>query len=104
MSANKVPDKVDKAGCHIVKSEFVNAPLIEELPMALECKLVSSDANSCLLVGEILNVNADEQILDKNGKIDVQKLNPITYDPVHNNYIKLGETVGSAFSDGKNLK
>ena len=103
-SANKVPDKFEKAGFHQVKSEFVNAPLIEELPMALECKMISYDENSCRMVGEIVNVCADERILDEAGKIDVKKLNPITFDPVNHTYITLGEKVGKAFSDGLQLK
>lgn len=104
VSANKVSNKVELAGWHTLKSEFVNAPLIDELPMALECNFISYDADSCRLVGEIVNVNADERILGEDGKIDVQKLSPITYDPVHNKYLKLGEVVGNAFGDGKILK
>ncbi len=103
-SANKVPDKFMRAGFHAVKSEFVNAPLIEELPMALECKMTSYDEESCRMVGEIVNVSADERILDENRKIDVRKLDPITFDPVNNSYITLGEEVGKAFCDGLGLK
>ena len=66
-SGNKVPDKLEKAGFHAVKSKFVEAPLIEELPMALECRLVSYDEETELMIGEIVNVCADEKILDENG-------------------------------------
>lgn len=104
VSANDVPDKVARSGLHVSKAEFVDAPLIEELPMALECTLVSYDPESCRLVGEIVNVNADEKILDKDGMIDPFKLEPITYDPVQHFYIKLGEKVGNAFQDGLALK
>lgn len=104
VSGNNEPDKIEKAGWHAVKSEFVNAPLFEELPMALECKLISYDEESCRLVGEIVNVCADEKILGDDGKIDLDKFSPITYDPVHHTYLRLGETVGKAFSDGKKLK
>lgn len=104
VSANKVPDKFTKAGFHAIKSEFVNAPLIEELPMALECKMKSYDEESCRMVGEIINVSADERILDEAGKIDVKKLNPITFDPVNNTYITLGDKVGKAFCDGLEIK
>lgn len=104
VSGNDVPNKLEKAGLHTIKSEFVDAPLIEELPMAVECRLISYDAETCRLVGEIVNVNADESILDENGQIDVSKLEPITYDPVHHTYIKLGETIGHAFQDGAKLK
>lgn len=104
VSGNKEPNKIEKAGWHAVKSEFVNAPIFEELLLALECKLVSYDEESCRLVGEIVNVCADERILGTDGKIDLAKFVPITYDPVHHTYRKLGEEVGKAFSDGLRLK
>lgn len=104
VSANDVPDKLERAGFHTIKSEFVEAPIIEELPMALECKLVSYSEKDCRLVGEIINVSADERVLDENGKIDPAKLEPITFDPVNNAYLKLGEKVGNAFKDGLKLK
>ena len=104
VSANDVPDKLEKAGFHTTRSEFVDAPLIDELPMTLECRLVSYDEESCRMVGEIVNVSAEESVLDKNGKIDPGKLQPITFDPVNNAYLKLGEKVGNAFQDGLALK
>lgn len=104
VSGNKVLDKFERAGFHAVKSEFVDAPLVEELPLALECKLISYDEETCRMVGEIVNVCADERILDENGKIDPDKLQPITFDPVHNAYRVLGGKVGNAFRDGLQLK
>ena len=104
VSANDVPDKLEKAGFHTTRSEFVDAPLIDELPMALECRLVSYDEESCRMIGEIVNVSAEESVLDENGKIDPGKLQPITFDPVNNAYLKLGEKVGNAFRDGLALK
>lgn len=103
VSGNKEPDKFAKAGFTAVRSEVVNAPIIQELPMTLECELVSYDEESNHLVGRIVNVCADEQILT-DGKIDYRKLRPITYDPIHHHYIALGEVVGNAFADGKKLK
>lgn len=103
VSGNKEPDKIAKTGWHVTNSDFVNAPLFDELPMALECKLVSFDEESCRLVGEIVNVCADERILDENGKIDLNKFSPITYDPVHHTYRKLGDVMGKAFCDGKKI-
>ena len=101
VSAGKEPDKFAKAGFHATKSAFVNAPLIDELPMALECT-VKSFADG-LLVGDIVNVSADESVLT-DGRIDPKKLRPITFDPCNNTYVGLGETVGLAFSDGNQLK
>lgn len=103
-SGNNVPNKLEKAGWHTTKSEYVDAPLIDELPMAVECRLVSYDPESCRLVGEIVNVSADESVLDAQGKIDPDKLEPIAFDPIHNTYRKLGEKVGNAFRDGAALK
>ena len=104
VSGNDDAAKMEKAGWHALKSEFVDAPLIAQLPMALECEMLSYDEESEMLMGKILNVCADESILGEDGKIDVRKLNPITYDPVHHAYLTLGEKIGNAFSDGKKLK
>ena len=104
VSGNKEPDKFRKAGFHATKSAFVDAPLIDELPMALECEMLSYDPESCHLVGKVVNVCVDEAYLDEKGKVDVAKLQPITFDPVHHNYLVLGEAVGRAFHDGLTLK
>lgn len=104
VSGNKESDKFNKAGFTATKSEFVNAPLINELPMTIECKLISYDPETCNLIGEIVNVSVDESILDENGKIDLSKFSPITFDPVHNAYLEIGEKVGNAFRDGLILK
>ena len=100
-SAKRIPDKFEKAGFHATKSSKVNAPLIDELPMALECKVKSFDNG--ILVGEIVNVTADESVLT-DGKIDPRKLKPIAYDPMNHTYVALGEVVGKAFSDGHQLQ
>lgn len=104
VSGNTEPDKMEKAGFHTIKAEFVNAPVIEELPLTMECRLLHYEEETGRMVGEIVNVSADERILDESGKIDPAKLQPITYDPVNHTYLKLGEKVGNAFSDGKLLK
>lgn len=104
VSGNKVADKFARAGFTQTKSEFVNAPIINELPMTLECELVSYDPEMCTLIGRIVNVSADESILDSEGKIDASRLRPITFDPVRNEYLVIGEKVGNAFSDGLQLK
>lgn len=103
VSANNTPDKMEKAGFTTEKSAFVDAPIIRELPMALECRLVkvTEDGN---IIGEIINVNADERILGEDGMIDPSKLRAIAFEPVHNEYLVLGEKVGNAFSDGNALK
>ena len=99
VSGNDVEDKLTRCGLHTVKSEFVNAPVIVELPMAVECRLKSYDPDSCRLVGEIVNVSCDEEMLT-GGRIDLAKLRPITYDSANHTYRVVGEVVGKAYSDG----
>lgn len=104
VSANDVPNKLEKAGFHTEKSEFVDAPVIKELPMAIECRLKSYDSETGHLFADIINVSADESVLSADGNIDVEKLSPITFDCTNNAYIALGKRVGNAFADGKKLK
>lgn len=103
VSANQEPKKLEKAGLHTTKSELVDAPLIDEFPLALECRLskVTEDGN---IIGQIVGVSADERILGEDEKIDPAKLRAIAFDPVRNAYLVLGEKVGNAFSDGAKLK
>lgn len=103
VSANDTPDKMQKAGFTTEKSGFVDAPVIKELPLTLECELIkiNEDGN---VIGRIVNISADESILDGSGAIDVTKLLPISFEPVSNGYYVLGERVGNAFKDGGSLK
>ena len=102
-SANDVPDKFARAGFTATRSEFVNAPIIDQLPVTVECRLHKFTEDG-ICIGEIVNVSADESVLDENGKIDAKKVNPIIYDSVSHHYISFGEPVGQAFSDGKKIK
>lgn len=104
VSANDVPDKLAKTGWTITKSEFVNAPIIEDLPLVLECNLVSYDTETEICIGEVVNVSVDDSILDAKGKIDLTKFKPICYDTDGHGYYTLGEKVGQAFFDGFKLK
>lgn len=104
VSAKTEPDKMKKAGFRTVKSEFVDAPVIEELPLTLECRLISYDPETHYMFGEVVNVSADESVLNDSGMIDPVKLRPIIYDGVHKTYHVLGEKVGDAFSVGGRLK
>ena len=99
VSGNDVPDKLARCGFHVSAAETVDAPVIDELPMALECRVKSYDPESCRLVGEIVNVSLDESVLS-DGRIDPDKLRPITYDSANHTYRVIGEVVGKAFSDG----
>lgn len=103
VSANKVPDKFDKTGFTITKSSFVDAPVINELPVALECDLLDViDGNK--FIGKIKNVSADESVLGENGNISLEKFYPIIFDAANHGYYKLGEKVGQAWESGNAIK
>lgn len=102
VSAKEVPDKLEQAGLHTVKSEFVNAPIIEEFPITLECRVKKFTEDG--IVGEIVNVSVDERILDSDGNVDPLKLNAIAFDPANRSYLLVGKRVGSAFADGQKIK
>ncbi|MCR5786340.1 MAG: flavin reductase family protein [Acholeplasmatales bacterium] len=105
VSGNKVPDKVARAGLTPVKSEFVNAPYFEELKVALECEVskIIEDEDGIKLIGDIINVSADESVLT-NGKIDTEKLEPLSFDPANNRYYTINEYVADAFKVGIELR
>lgn len=103
VSGNEVSNKIEKAGFTTEKSSFVDAPVIKELPMTLECKLIKFDDNGNI-IADIVNVSADEKILNDKGKIDPLKLQPISYDGVGHKYLKVSEVAGNAFEDGKAIK
>ena len=104
VSGNKEPNKLAKTGWTIVKSDHINAPIIAELPLVLECKMVSYNDETEICVGEVVNVSVDENILNEKGSIDLNKLNPICYDTFAHGYYTLGEKVGTAFLDGLKIK
>ena len=99
VSGNEVEDKFERAGFTAQKSEFVNAPVIRELAVCLECRVIAYDTDSCILRGEIVNVSVDEDAMT-DGKVDVSKVQPIAFDPFNNAYHVLGEKIGDAFSMG----
>lgn len=98
VSGNKVPDKVARVGFTVTPSPNVDAPIINEYPLTLECKVVSwADG---ILVGEVVNMSAEERILT-DGKVDLEKLRPIVFDAASMSYRALGDVVGKAWGDGK---
>ena len=102
VSANDVPDKFSRAGFHATRSEFVNAPLIDELPVALECELKKFNEDG-ICIGRIVNVSADESVLDIHGNVDTGKVDPILFDSISEKYMSFGKVVGAAFSDGDKI-
>lgn len=103
VSGNIEPDKGKKAGLASVKSEFVDAPVLTDYPISLECRFVSYEPEHCHCFGEIINTSVDESILTE-GKIDVSKLQPLVFDIDNGMYYGLGKAVAKAFSVGKELK
>jgi len=102
VSGNTEPNKMEKSGFTTEKAKHVNAPIIKELPLCIECKLIKI-LEEDLYLAEIINVNADESILE-NGKISMDKFTPICYEPSGHGYYKVSGKVGNAFSDGNKLK
>lgn len=98
VSGNKVPDKVARAGFTFIPSPNVDAPIINEYPLTLECKVVSFEDG--MLIGEVINQSADESILT-DGKVDLAKLKPVVFDAAGMCYRALGEVVGQAWGSGK---
>lgn len=106
-SAKNDPQKMQKTGWTSVKAEDVNAPIFTDFPMTLECRIlrkIDETAEGYNIVAEIVNILVDENYLGEDGKPQVEKMNLITYEPVHHGYVVLGERVGDAFSYGKKLK
>ena len=107
VSANDVPDKVKKAGFTVTKSPNVDAPIVNEYKLTLECKVVKmeeDDKGGARVVGEVINMSADESILDAEGKIDLGKLQPVIFDSSKNTYRVVGEKVGDAWGSGKAIQ
>lgn len=107
VSSKKQPDKIARTGWESEKGENVNAPVFKSFPMTMECRIkekLYESPTGFYLIAEILNIVCDEKYLAEDGRPDVEKMNLITFDPIHNGYIKLGSKVGNAFRDGLALK
>ena len=102
-STNKVPDKFARTGLHARKSDKVDAPVIEEYPVTLECELMVEEQEPYGLrfLGRIVNVVADERVLDEKGRIDVTKIGAFAFDQMRNGYYALGDKCGQAWASGK---
>ena len=103
VSGTGVPDKVKRSGLTPRPAEFVNAPLFEELPMTVECRLLKFNEDG-ICIGTIVNVSAEDSVLTPDGTVDAKKIDPIVYDSATHEYRRLGDVVGKAFSDGKKIK
>ena len=107
VSAKNDPKKMQKTGWTAIQAENVNAPVFTDFPMTLECRIlrkIDETEEGYNIVAEIINILVDEAYIGEDGKPDVEKMQFITYEPIHHGYVKLGKRVGNAFSDGKKLK
>lgn len=104
-SGNKVENKLEKSGLTAVKSNKVDAPIINEFPICLECKFIEFQDSTYGIgvVGEVVNVCAEEDVL-VNGKVDIDKVEAIAYDPYTYGYYKVSTRVGNAFKEGLKIK
>ncbi len=103
VSGNDTPDKFEKSGLHAEKAEFVDAPVITDFPVCMECELESYEDKHCHCFGNIVNTTVDENVLT-DGKIDPAKLRAIAFDIANGQYLKVNEPCAKAFSAGKALK
>lgn len=104
-TGNKMPDKFERTGYHVTGSSFVNAPIIDEFPVAMECKLaevVETESFYCI-VGKIINTVADVNVLSENGKVDPLKLQALMFDQFQHDYYVVGNKVGKAWHEGAAL-
>ena len=104
-SGNRVPDKFARSGLTAAKAELVDAPVIQEFPICLECEFIEYQDGKygCGVIGEVVNVTADEKVMT-DGRIDMSKVNAIAFDPYTHGYYRVTERVGEAFQDGLKLK
>ena len=102
VSGNTTKDKFEKTNFTAVKSQNVDAPIIQEYPICMECKALDFEGEYGVL-GEIVNLSVDEKYLDENGNPDLSKMNTLAYDPFNNEYYEVTKKVGQAFSAGKEL-
>ncbi|TGC08495.1 flavin reductase family protein [Methanolobus halotolerans] len=106
MASGKDENKLEVAGLSPVKSDLVYAPYIEEFPLVLECKLIHSFEIGLhtQFIGEIVDIKADESVLDEKGAPDIEKVGPVVFAPENRNYHRIGDILGKAFSIGRELK
>lgn len=104
-SSNTMPDKFERSGLTAMKSEKVDAPVVQEFPLTLECRVVEdkTEIYGHHVIGEIVGVLADESVLDDQGKVDPTKLNAFAFEHFQNGYYAIGEKIGQAWHSGASL-
>ncbi len=105
VSGNNTENKFENSGLTAIPSELVDAPIINEFPICMECEFIEyqDDENGCGVIGKVINVTADEKVMT-NDEVDIDKVNAIAFDPYTHGYYKVSGRVGEAFKDGLKLK
>ncbi len=105
VSGNNTPDKFANSGLTAEKSAHVDAPIINEFPICMECEFIEYQDGQygCGVIGKVINVTADESVMNGNN-VDIEKVSAIAFDPYTHGYYKVTERVGNAFQDGLQLK
>ena len=104
-SGNRAADKFEKSGLTAGRSDLVDAPVINEFPLCLECEFIEYQDNEygCGVIGKVVNVTADESVM-AGDRVDMSLVNAIAFDPYTHGYYRVAERVGEAFKDGLSLK
>ena len=104
-SGNNEPKKFEKSGLTAIKSDHVDAPIICEFPLCMECEYIEfqDDTYGIGVIGKVINTTADENVL-KDGKVDIDRVDAIAFDPYTHGYYRVSERIGNAFKDGAKLK
>lgn len=107
VSARKEPKKIERTGWKAEKAENVNAPVFLDFPMTMECRIkrkIDESETGYYIIAEVVNILCAEDCLAADGKPDMEKMHLITFDPIHNGYVEMGQRVGNAFADGKKVE
>ena len=105
VSGNNDSNKFEKSGLTASQADFVDAPVINEFPLCLECEFIEYQNNEygCGVIGKVVNVTADESVM-VDDKVDISLVNAIAFDPYTHGYSEVTKRVGEAFKDGLQLK
>lgn len=101
VSGNTFKNKFENSHLTFIKSSNIDAPIINEYPITMECSLVAFEDDGVVL--DVLNILVEDKYLKDDNSIDFSKVGIISYNPYDNNYYEVKDIVGKAFTDGKKL-
>ena len=105
LASGRNADKFSVAGLTPTRSDLVDAPFVAEFPLVLECRLVQTVELGVhtQFIGEILDVKAEEGVLNGQGQLDAALVLPVIYSPATREYYGLGAVIGKGFDIGRKL-